>query len=118
MKQNNIVKAYNIINTLYTKSMNVKTSLAFYKVRQALQPQYDFQLEQERNIIKETHPTQKENGNLKFENDELQKEFMNKLSELSNLDVDLEFDKVFIDDDTLSLSIEEIEVLSPFIEFE
>ena len=118
MKQHIIVNAYKTIEKIYKERMSYKTANTFFQLKRILQPHIDFQKEKEAEIFQETSPKREADGKLTFETPEKKEIFAEKIIELSNLDIDLVFDKVTVSDDNLLISPEDIEGLSEFVNFE
>lgn len=122
MKQYEIIKAYKAIENIQHKKASLKVSYAFFKIKKLLQPQYDFQLEQEKAVYSQFEYTVGEDGRLNFGSQEKAAEFSNTLSqrlaELEDLDIDLEFTKPVINtNESIEMSVDDIVALEPFIEF-
>lgn len=123
MKQRDIIQAYHAIQS-YKKKENEthKASLrcnhAIFKVQKLIEPQVEFQNEREQAILQEFHP--KSDGNtLDFGSNENRDAFFDKLNELAEMEIDLgEFEKPTISlDENISLDVDEISALEPFINF-
>lgn len=124
MKQKDIIKAYKAIEKYEQKPIPLKASYALFKTKKLIQDQIDFQNKEEREIYKKYKPTPQEDGSLKFDSQEkaveFAKEFDAKIKEIIDIDVDLgEFKKFKIPvDQIIDISVEDIEALEPFIDFE
>lgn len=121
MKQYKIITAYNIIEEMRKKKIEYPStvSYALFRVKKALQDQYEFQSEEERKILEELKPDVNGPGQFDFHNNENAQRFLDRLEELRQLDVDLDYTKPTIKlTDNLPMTIEEAEALDDFINFE
>lgn len=118
MKQNQFVKAYLTVQSHENDKLPLNVSYAFYKLKKNLQTQWDFQVEKEREIMEKYHPTTNEQGMYQFESDEARSNFGKELTDLAQLEVPMDFDKVHIDmNSEINFSVAEIEALDEFVEF-
>ena len=116
--QSSAVMAYNIINKLSSGSMPISMAYKFFKVKQALKPSYDFQVEQEQALFDELHPEYVDNS-WRFNNEEDRNAFAMKLNEIHEMPVEIDIDKQYVAlDDHIVMSIEEMEILDIFIGFD
>ena len=120
MKQQQILNAYKVIQKYSNDKLPLDISYAFFKLKKALQEQWEFELERERKIFDKYHPTQEEDGQLKFDNDEDMKNFSKELTELLDMEVDMyDFSKIKVDfGGRLDMPVVDIEALDDFITFE
>lgn len=123
MKQKDIVKAYHTIMKHEKDDLPLKVSYGLYRVKNIIKEQIEFQNGKEREIFMKYKPKTNDDGSFKFESaeqaEEFAKEFDSKITEVTEMDVDLgEFKKPRIPIDQLvDVSVEDIEALEPFIEF-
>ena len=119
MKQIKYVLAYKVIDKIKNNdSVPSDLSYTFFRIRKILQPQWDFQLEEETKIFNKYNPKNTGNGTFKFDNPDDAPKFAEEIENLSNIEVEDSFDKVqFKPDDRINLSIEDLEVLEPFVEY-
>lgn len=118
MKQMIIANAYKTITKFDNEQLPLDISYKLYKVKKALQDQWDFQIKEEEKIFDKYHP-QVESGKYIFDTKEDEENFAKEIIALANLEIDLDFNKVSIGfGDRLKLSINEIDALNEFIDFE
>lgn len=117
MKQSAIVKAYRAINKLGQLSLPAKLAFDLFKIKQALQLQYDFQLAEESKAI--TGGTVNADGSVSFDNQDAAAACQAKLQELAGIDVDLQIKPARIPLSTpgLTLSMDDIAALDGFVQF-
>lgn len=121
MKQYKIITAYNTVEEMRKKKVEYPSTVshALFKLKKALQDQYEFQSEEEKKILNELKPDVDEPGKFNFHSKENAELFLKKMEELGQLDVDLDYKKPTIKlTDSLPMTIDEIEVLDDFIVFE
>lgn len=120
MKQYKIINAYKIIQDIEKKDKEYPLTIshAIFKVKRALQDQWDFQIAEEQKIFAKYHPKQLEDGRFQVDSEELGAEWMDKLTQLSNMDVDIDYSKpqIRITDD-VGLTVREVDALSDFVDF-
>ena len=123
MKHSDVIKAYMVLNKMSSDEIPLSISYKLFKVKKMLQPQWDFQNERIDSVMKKYNPARQMDGSLKFKNkkdgekcaDELNK----MMEEIAGMEIDFaDIKKPLIHLDTdISLSIADIDALSPFIEF-
>ena len=120
MKQNKIVEAYKIIKNMNGEKFPLPIAYKLYKLRKELEPQVDFQYEQEKNLVDEFGGVVQENGSINFGNPENARKFVEKYNELGEMETDIEIEPVVINmrDVNIELSPNDIEKLDGFIAFE
>lgn len=124
MKQSKIIKAYKVLNKLYEENLPLPVSYKLFKLRSQLAPQWDFQSDKERDVFSRYPVHVNENGTLVFENEEDRSAFMEELGtlcgEMAELDADIgEITKLTLSlSSGLNLSMEDIEALQDFVDFE
>ena len=117
MKQFRIINAYKALIKLGQQDLPIKLAFALFKIKQALQPQWDFQLDEENKLAAGAKVSA--DGTVTFNTPEDADAFRKKLSELNNVDVNLKVKPVRI---PLSipgavLSMNDIEALDGFVVF-
>lgn len=116
MKQANVIKAIKTLDKIKTQPMQLRTSYNLYKLRQSLQPHWDWQVEQEMKILEEKG-VQTENG-LTITQEE-RAEFDSALLSIIEIEVEKDWTPVKVSvSDGLTISIEDIEALDGFVEIE
>ena len=117
MKQSAIIKAYRAINKLGQLSLPAKLAFDLFKIKQALQPQYDFQVSEESKAIADG--TVNADGSVSFDNQAAAAACQVKLKELADIDVDLQIKPARIPLSTpgLTLSMDDIAALDGFVQF-
>lgn len=116
--QSSAVKAYNTINKLSSGYMPLSIAYKFFKMKQALKSNYDFQVEQEQLLFEEFRPEYKDNMWM-FGNEEDRDTFIDKLNEINEMPVEINIDKQHIMlNDHIIISIEDMEILEDFIIFD
>lgn len=117
MKQSNIVSAYKVLTKLSQQDLPIRLAFDLFKIKQQLQPQWDFQIEEETKAA--ATATQLPGGRLEFPSAEEADVFRKKLAEIAEMDVELEIKKASIPlTAEIRLSVEDIEALKDFAEFE
>lgn len=118
MKQHIFINAYKTLSKFENKELPLKTSYGLFKLKKALQIQWDFELKQEEEIFSKYHPIQSEDGGLVFDSPEDQQNFAAELSELLDMDVEEVPEKIdIVQSDDLVLSVADIEALDYFVNF-
>ena len=115
MKQIQIITAYNKMESLAdNKNLSKENQWALYKLRKALKPHFDFQIEQEEGIRDKYLPFVNEQQMLPPDKTQ---EYLKELDELGNLEIEMEdFEKVkipLVD----GINFKMMEELENFIEF-
>ena len=116
--QGSAVKAYNVINKLSGGSMPISMAYKFFKMKQALKVQYDFQAEQEQLLFDKFQPEYND-GMWTFSSEEDRDSFASKLDEINEMPVEIDLDKQrVVLDDHIMISIEDMEALDGFVAFD
>ena len=111
--------AYNALSRLASEPMSIKDACALYLLRKALEPQWEFQWEQELNAVQALGARVLEDGTVEFQRTEDRDEFARVLRELADLDVEWAGDKIRLDVSALKtpVSAAEVDVLAEFMDF-
>lgn len=124
MKQKDIITAYQAImsfsaNEKNKKNASLKLNYGLFKIRKMLEPHYEFQGEQEKKIFQELNPVRTDDGNLDFGTSEKRDTFIQKMQELTDMEVDLgEFVKPVVSlNEDVTFTLDEIQALEEFIDF-
>ena len=117
MKQFRIIKAYKALIKLGQQDLPIKLAFDLFKIKQALQPQWDFQVDEEAKLTTGTKVNA--DGSVTFESPEAAAAFRQRLKELSDIDVDLKIKPVQIPLSTpgLTLSMDDVDALDCFVQF-
>lgn len=117
MKQSAIIKAYRAINKMGQLCLPAKLAFDLFKIKQELQPQYDFQVSEESKAI--TGGTVNADGSVSFESRDAAAACQVKLKELADIDVDLQIKPAHIPLSTpgLTLSMDDIAAIDGFVQF-
>ena len=118
MKQQQIVNAYKVIKKYENEKLPLDISYGLFKLKKLLQPQWDFEVDQEKIIFEKYNPTYDKSGNMTFSSEEDEEKFVKDLAELLDMEVDWDEKKIHIDfKDRMELPIVDIEVLDDFVTF-
>lgn len=117
MKQFKIIKAYKALTKLGQQDLPIKLAFDLFKIKQALQPQWDFQLDEEKKMTDSAQVNA--DGSITFETQEAAAAFRQRLKELSDIDVDLKVKPVHIPISIpgLTLSMDDVDALDCFVQF-
>jgi len=118
MKQGKIIKACKALNNLAVQPLPIKDAYALHKLRAALRPTWDFQLEEEEKEINRLQPQHQQDGDLLFKTPEDAGTFREKLKELEGNEVSVEYKPVTLRmAEGMALSADDIEALEGFVTF-
>lgn len=117
MKQFKIIKVYKALTKLGQQDLPIKLAFDLFKIKQALQPQWDFQVDEENKLS--AGAIVKPDGSVAFDSQEEADAFRQRLIELSSMEVDLKVKpvQVPISIPGLKLSMEDIEALDGIVQF-
>ena len=117
MKQFKVIKAYKALIKLGQQDLPIKLAFDLFKIKQALQPQWDFQVDEEAKLTTGTKVNA--DGSVTFESPEAAAAFRQRLKELSDIDVDMKIKPVQIPLSTpgLTLSMDDVDALDCFVQF-
>ena len=123
MKQSKIIRAYKALTNISQQKLPLSVSYKLWNLSRLLQPQWEFQTDEEAKVIEKYNPVANADGSMNFGSEERAKEckaeYEKTVAEIAELDVDLgDFKKVTLHlDDNIDISIGEIEALSEFVDF-
>ncbi len=117
MKQSEVIRAYKALAKVGQQDLPIRLAYDLFKLKTALQPQYDFQVTEEKKAS--ANATANPDGSITFGTPEEAAAFRQKLIELGDIDVDMKVKPVQIPLSIpgLTLSMEDIEALDRFILF-
>ena len=117
MKQFKVIKAYKALTKLGQQDLPIKLAFDLFKIKQALQPQWDFQLDEENKLA--ANAKVNADGSVTFDSPETAEAFRQKLKELSDIDVDLKITpaRIPLSIPGLTLSMDDIDALDCFVQF-
>ena len=117
MKQFRIIKAYKALTKLGQQDLPIKLAFDLFKIKQALQPQWDFQLDEENKLTASAKVNA--DGSVTFDTPEAAEMFRQKLKDLSDIDVDLKITpaRIPLSIPGLTLSMDDIDALDCFVQF-
>ena len=117
MKQFRIIKAYKALIKLGQQDLPIKLAFDLFKIKQALQPQWDFQLDEEKKMTDSAQVNA--DGSITFDTPEAAEMFRQKLKDLSDIDVDLKITpaRIPLSIPGLTLSMDDIDALDCFVQF-
>ena len=117
MKQFRIIKAYKALTKLGQQDLPIRLAFDLFKIKQALQPQWDFQLDEENKLAASAKVSA--DGSVTFDSPEAAEAFRQKLKELSDIDVDLKITpaRIPLSIPGLTLSMDDIDALDCFVQF-
>ena len=117
MKQSAIIKAYKSICKLGQQDLPIKLAFDLFKVKQMLQPHWDFQVNEEAQAS--AAATKMPDGSVTFSTKEEADTFRQRLKDLGGIDVELKVKPVRIPLSLpgLMLSMDDIAALDGFVQF-
>ena len=117
MKQFKIIKAYKALTKLGQQDLPIRLAFDLFKIKQALQPQWDFQLDEENKLTASAKVNA--DGTVTFDTPEAAEMFRQKLKDLSDIDVDLKITpaRIPLSIPGLTLSMDDIDALDCFVQF-
>ena len=117
MKQFKVIKAYKALTKLGQQDLPIKLAFDLFKIKQALQPHWDFQVDEENKLA--VNAKVNADGSVTFDSPEAAEAFRQKLKELSDIDVDLKITpaRIPLSIPGLTLSMDDIDALDCFVQF-
>ena len=117
MKQFRIIKAYKALIKLGQQDLPIRLAFDLFKIKQALQPQWDFQLDEENKLAASAKVNA--DGSVTFDTPEAAEMFRQKLKDLSDIDVDLKITpaRIPLSIPGLTLSMDDVDALDCFVQF-
>lgn len=98
----------------------VRDAYKLYMLMKKLEPAYDFEIDREKTIIVKHGGKIRSDGTISFSQRSSAEEFQREISELKNMEAEIEYEQVTLDLAEMSdckLSLEDIAALDGFIEF-
>lgn len=121
MKQYQVNRAYGALNKLSEMQLPIRDAHKVFMLAQQLKSNYDFEIEQEKKIFERNHARFMPNGEMVFDDEQDAIRFKDEMTELGNIDVDLDIQPVTISIDSLdgyTMTPSDIMALSGFVDFE
>ena len=117
MKQFKVIRAYKALTKLGQQDLPIKLAFDLFKIKQTLQPQWDFQVDEENRMTAGANVNAE--GSVVFESPAEAETFRQRLKEISAMDVDLKVKPVPVPISIpgLTLSMDDIDALDCFVQF-
>lgn len=117
MTQGQVMDAINVLNTVCKQTMPLRMANKLFKLRQALAPAMQFQMEEEAKLMEKYPPSHQEGNKLFFDDKAIGRAFNAGLAELAAVDSDIDFSVVTIPDSVdIGIRPDEIGMLHGFVE--
>lgn len=119
MQQSQIIRAYKSISKLSQLDLPIRLAFDLFRIKSALQPQWDFQVVEETKAA--AGATQLDDGRLQFATAEDAEAFRDKLRALGEIDIELKglpVARIPLSTPGLKLSVEDIDALKDFVNFD
>lgn len=117
VKHYKIIAAYKALNELLDKELPAGVSFPLFKLRCALKPHWEYQQEIENGLFSK-YGTESGDGNIAISDPESRMKFVNKLTEVGEIEDDLDIAEIEIKlPDDMPITISQIEKLSEFATF-
>lgn len=118
IKHNQVINGYKALTDIGNQTLPAKTSYALYKIRLAMKPVWDFQLEQEKQMM-DKYGSQDENGNMIIKDAEGKEKVQRMFEELIAMEEDINIEPIHIKlPDDIHITIDQFEALAPFVIFD
>lgn len=121
MKQYQINKAFLALRKLSGQKLPFRKALGIYNLINALEPQYNFAVDEEKKLINQYNGNIEEGGMVVFEKNEDMNSFRKEIESLNDMEIDLKFNSVSLSDfdmEGLIISPSDIHDLEGFVAFE
>lgn len=116
LTQKQAMDAYRVVRKLEKQDMNGVCAKILFDARKALEPQFQFQDEQECKQIDALGCDVSETGAIGFPDDEARNKYIEKMEEISQLEVDVALEKKRFDIRDIKICPEDIEALESIVE--
>lgn len=117
MTQGQVMDAINVLNRVCKQTMPLKLANRLFKLRQALAPAMQFQMEEEAKLMEQYPPSRQEGNQLFFDDKEVGRAFNKGLAELADIESDIEFKPVEIPECVdIGIKPDDLGMLQGFIE--
>lgn len=109
--QKQAIEIYRVVRKLEYQDMDGMTANTLFNLREAFEPRFKFQDEQEKKLIDKLLCSVDNTGAITFPNVEAQKEYIGKISEIDRIKVDIAISKTKIDISGIKISPHDIGIL-------
>lgn len=117
MTQGQVMDAINVLNRVCKQTMPLKLANRLFKLRQALAPAMQFQMEEEAKLMEKYPPSRQEGNQLFFDDKEVGRAFNKGLAELADIESDIEFRQVEIPEGVdIGIKPDDLGMLQGFVE--
>lgn len=118
MTQLEAVKAFKVLMSIGQEKIPVGTAYKLFCQKRALQPVFDFQIEQERGIIDRYNAVADERGNISPKNPADKPAMQSDLKELNQMECKIDIKPIEIElPEELHIALNDIEALEPVVKF-
>ena len=111
--QKQAIEAYKAIRKIEKQDMPGGLAMLVFTTRKALEPQFQFQDEQEHKIVEQLGCRINDNGIIEFQNVEDQQKYLEKLNEIFELEVEVDLEKKIFPVRDIKMNVSDIEALEP-----
>ena len=114
--QKQAIEAYKTVRKLEHQDMPGDKAMVMFRMRKALEPQYQFQDEQERKALETLEANIRQDGGIEFKDIESKNLYIQKLDEIGALEVEIQWEKEELEIHGLTLNAIDIAALEPIVE--
>ena len=118
MTQLEAVKAFKVLMSIGQEKIPVGTAYKLFCKKRALQPVFDFQIEQERVIIDRYNAVADERGNISPKNPADRPAMQSDLKALNQMECQIDIEPIEIEvPEGLKITVNDVEALEPVVKF-
>ena len=116
IKQKQAIDAYREVRKLETQDMDGSQAIMLFALREALEPQFRFQDEQEHKYSMMLNCPIRPDGTISFPDAETRRKYLDKIDELSEIEVELNWELKRFNINGIRISMNGIEALRSVLE--
>jgi len=114
--QGKIVNAYRALLRLSEQQLPLPTAYALYKTKKALDPQWQFQIEQEQKLIRDCGAELHPDGSVTFPDDAARESYVAAVLELNAMETEIDLSAIVIPESGgLTLTVNELDALDGIV---
>ena len=116
LTQKQAIEAYRSVRKLEEQDMPYRDARVLFEARKALEPQLQFQDEQERKLLDQLGCQISQNGAIMFSSEDAKAEYIRKITEIGEVEVEVDLEKKKFNPDALTMNARDIEALDLIFE--
>lgn len=117
IKNFKIIKAYIALMKLENETLKVTEAMELFRLKKKLSDHFEFYRDQEKKYSEQYGDKVNEDGTIVFTDNNKKFEFVQKMNELNDMDIEIDIHEVSVTSNDINISMSDIEALDGFVKF-